>query len=395
MKDKKIAYLVTHPIQNQSPLLKFLSEDKDINLTVFFCSDYSIGDFKDPQFNVEIKWDVDLLDGYKYEFLPSIGSTNTVSSWRPFNYGLISRLLKGNYDVLWMHGYSRLFNILMIFAAKFFGIKVLIRDEATKVSANRGLVKRMLKVLFFSVISRVADGFLSIGTLNADYYRSYGVTENKIFNVPYVVDNNFFQKESAKALLTRESLRQDLNLEPARPIILYASKLTERKRAADLLQAVRLLYADIAVEVRPYLLIVGDGEQKEKLIEASTYFDEKFVRFIGFVNQTQLPAYYELADVFVLPSANEPWGLVVNEAMNAGIAVIVSDQVGSGPDLVKNNVNGHIFKSGDVHDLKEKLTDVLNDPIRCKSMGAESLKLISNWDFQAAKIGLKAYLRTL
>ena len=63
------------------------------------------------------------------------------------------------------------------------------------------------------------------------------------------------------------------------------------------------------MEVRPYLLIVGDGEQKEKLIEASTYFDEKFVRFIGFVNQTQLPAYYELADVFVLPSANEPWGV--------------------------------------------------------------------------------------
>ena len=395
MKEKKIAYLVTHPIQYQSPLLKFLSEDKDINLTVFFCSDYSIGDFKDPQFNLEIKWDVGLLDGYKYEFLPSIGSTNTVSSWRPFNYGLISRLLKGNYDVLWVHGYSRLYNILMMFAAKFFGMKVLIRDEATKVSANRGLVKRMFKALFFSIISRVADGFLSIGALNADYYRSYGVSENKIFSVPYVVDNKFFQKESANAFLTRESLRQDLNLEPARPIILYASKLTERKRAADLLQAVKLLYADITVDIRPYLLIVGDGDQKEKLIETATYLDEKFVRFIGFVNQTQLPAYYELADVFVLPSANEPWGLVVNEAMNAGIAVIVSDQVGSGPDLVRNNVNGHIFQCGDVHDLKAKLTDVLNDSIKCKSMGVESLKLISNWDFQAAKKGLKAYLRTL
>ena len=198
MKYKKIAYLVTHPIQYQSPLLRFLSKDKYINITVFFCSDFSIRNHMDKQFNQEIKWDTDLLSGYKYEFLPSIGSTNNVSNWRPFNYGLISRLLKGKFDVLWVHGYSRPFNILMILAAKCFGIKILIRDEATEVSANRGLLKRMAKVLFFSVMRRVVDGFLTIGKLNADYYRSYGVAENKMFNLPYVVDNNFFKKNLRK-----------------------------------------------------------------------------------------------------------------------------------------------------------------------------------------------------
>ena len=163
----------------------------------------------------------------------------------------------------------------------------------------------------------------------------------------------------------------------------------------DLMKATKLLYQDISVDVRPYLLVVGSGEQKDKMIEASACLDENFLRLIGFVNQSQLPDFYALSDVFVLPSANEPWGLVVNEAMCAGTAIIVSDQVGSGGDLVKNNINGHIFKCGDIVDLKEKLKDVLNEPIRCRSMGAESLKIISNWDFDAVKRGLKAYLKTL
>ena len=74
-----------------------------------------------------------------------------------------------------------------------------------------------------------------------------------------------------------------------------------------------------------------------------------------------------------MPSATEPWGLVVNEAMNAGRAMIVSDHVGCGPDLVRNGDNGFVFKAGNVADLSRVLREALASPERCAEMGRRSL----------------------
>ena len=93
------------------------------------------------------------------------------------------------------------------------------------------------------------------------------------------------------------------------------------------------------------------------------------IKFLGFKNQTELPAYYDLCDVFVLPSVYEPWGLVVNEVMNAGRAVIVSDQVGCGPDLVRPGENGYIFPAGDIAGLCGALKNILDNQQKCRAMG--------------------------
>ena len=119
------------------------------------------------------------------------------------------------------------------------------------------------------------------------------------------------------------------------------------------------------------------------------------MRFLGFKNQTELPAYYDLCDVFVLPSVYEPWGLVVNEVMNAGRAVIVSDQVGCGPDLVRNGENGFIFRAGDIGDLAEALTKVLENRERCRLLGRNSLKIMAAWGLEEDILGLKTALRAI
>ena len=116
------------------------------------------------------------------------------------------------------------------------------------------------------------------------------------------------------------------------------------------------------------------------------------MRFLGFKNQTELPAYYDLCDVFVLPSVYEPWGLVVNEVMNAGRAVIVSDQVGCGPDLVKPGENGYIFTAGDIAGLGWALHNVLNDQQKCRALGRKSLEIIDKWGIEEDVAGLKAAL---
>ena len=116
------------------------------------------------------------------------------------------------------------------------------------------------------------------------------------------------------------------------------------------------------------------------------------IKFLGFKNQTELPGYYDLCDVLVLPSVFEPWGLVINEVMNAGRAVVVSDQVGCGPDLVRPGENGLIFPAGDIAGLRQALLDLTGDPRKCRAMGRKSLEIINRWGFEEDVAGLKQAL---
>src|ERR1700722_7676796 len=114
----RLAYVVTHPIQYQAPLLKRIAAEPGIDLKVFFCSDISTRPFRDSEFNRQIHWDLPLLDGYEYEFLPALGATDQISFARPWNFGISERLDLGRFDALWVHGYARLFNWRAIGAAK-------------------------------------------------------------------------------------------------------------------------------------------------------------------------------------------------------------------------------------------------------------------------------------
>src|SRR5438445_10698521 len=103
----RLAYLVSHPIQYQAPLLRRIAREPDIDLTVFFGSDFSVKGYKDEGFGgVGVKWDVPLLGGYRHEFLPVLRDNATVSPTRPMNYGIASRLKgaagQAAFDALWV-----------------------------------------------------------------------------------------------------------------------------------------------------------------------------------------------------------------------------------------------------------------------------------------------------
>src|SRR5277367_1639261 len=108
----RLAYLVSHPIQYQAPLLRRIAEEPDIDLTVFFGSDFSVRGYKDEGFGVGVKWDVPLLEGYRYEFLPVVRDTTNPGTLTPLNRGILSRLRgskdAAGFDALWVHGYSSL-----------------------------------------------------------------------------------------------------------------------------------------------------------------------------------------------------------------------------------------------------------------------------------------------
>ena len=101
---------------------------------------------------------------------------------------------------------------------------------------------------------------------------------------------------------------------------------------------------------------------------------------------------YDLCDCFVLPSGLEAWGLVVNEVMCAGRAVIASDRVGAAPDLVRPGKNGAIFRTDDVDDLARAIREVIGDAGRLAAMGARSRAIIERWSFEEDVAGLRQAL---
>jgi glycosyltransferase involved in cell wall biosynthesis len=205
--------------------------------------------------------------------------------------------------------------------------------------------------------------------------------------MPYAVDNQFFQKKSMEAASGRAELIAELGLEPGRKVILFASKLQYRKHCDHLLEAYKRLVAEAGDRPAPCLVIVGDGEARAELEAAAAGMDG--VRFCGFRNQSELPRFFDLASVFVLPSRHEPWGLIVNEVMNAGRAVIVTDDVGCYPDLITNGVEGFVYPVGDVDALTEALRQVVWAPGLAERMGQAARKRINGWSFEEDVRGLR------
>jgi glycosyltransferase involved in cell wall biosynthesis len=140
---------------------------------------------------------------------------------------------------------------------------------------------------------------------------------------------------------------------------------------------------------------VGDGEERAALERQAKATGLAGIRFCGFRNQSELPRFFDLAMVFVLPSRHEPWGLIVNEVMNAARPAIVSDDVGCAPDLIEDGVNGCIYPVGDVSALTDALRRVLETPGAAERMGQRAGERIRNWGFEEDVQGLRQALASV
>jgi len=373
----KLAIIATHPIQYQTPLFRKIAQISEVDLMVYFCSDFGVKKKKDPGFGVSFKWDIPLLEGYKFKFLKNLSPfVNGNRLWMCFNPGIIKEILMGNYDALLIQGYVSFTNWLAFLLAKIKKIPVLFRGETVLHKESR--VKKVIKDIFLKLFFKKIDAFLTIGKRSKEFYLSYGIPEEKMFLTPYSIDNEFFinQREKEKKIFKTEM-----------PVILYVSKMTERKRPQD------LLFAFEKLKQKAFLLFVGEGRLRPLL---EKYVKEKKISnvvFVGFKNQRELAKYYLSADIFVLPSSYEPWGLVINEAMCFSLPVIATKETSAVDDLVFHGENGFIYKSGDVEKLAQYLDYLLSNPEIRKKMGRKSFQIISNWNYERCLEGLLSALK--
>ena len=388
----RLAYVVSHPIQYQAPMLRRLAREPDIDLIVFFASDHSVKGYADKGLGgVQVKWDVPLLTGYRYEFLPSIRHATGTNFWAPINRGFYRALKRGKFDAVWLHGYWSVNSISTMVAAKLLGIPVLERADSTLNDHLRSGFRLAIKRVFFSIVKHFIHAVLPVSSMNRDYWAHYLGPDFPSFMVPYAVDNTYFQSAIAIASCSREEFRQQLSLERDRPVILFASKLLSRKRCTDLIDAY-LGIRPTPGSKQPYLLIVGDGSERAACEAKIRAAGEADVRFFGFQNQSQLAPFYDLCDVFVLPSARDSFALTVNEVMNAGKTIIVSNDMGNQSDLITDGVNGKVFPAGNVEALRAAIVGVLGDDDGRHEMGRRSLERINQWSFEEDIRGLRKAL---
>lgn len=393
----RLAYVVSHPIQYQAELLRRIAAEPGIDLHVFYCSDFSLRSYQDAGFGVSVEWDVPLLEGYVSTILPRWRDTHKPSPTRPIARGFLREFLKGvngePFDALWVHGYSTVNAMHAMLAAKAMGIPVLLRTDSWLGERPRTANKLRLKRLFFDALRTLVHGILAVGQRNATYWEHYFGKDFPIFLMPYAVDNSYFARKTAEATSLRSQMQADLGLDPIRPVILYASKLIIRKHADQLLEA--FLQLRSSSTITPYLLFVGDGELRESLekrvAEAGAEDD---VRFTGFRNQSELPRFFDLSSVFVLPARHEAYGLIVNEAMAAGLPVVVSTDVGCADDLVCNGENGYVYPVGHIDALRDALAKTLL-PGERERMGQRSREIIAGWGYDEDIVALKQALRAI
>lgn len=386
-----LGVVTQHPIQYHSPLYRRYNESDRIEVTVFYCCRRGIESYEAEKLGgAEVEWDIPLLEGYESVFLENMSPKTPVEDgfFSLINPSIIRQLLEHDLDALSVHGHNFATYHIAILATRILGIPVFTSSD-THLGLERPLLKRLLRKPLLSLFYKNFEAFLAIGEMNREFYKAHGVDEEEIFHVPYTVDNDFFQQRTLEASEIPEFKRRE-RLHVERPVVLYVSKLMERKRPGDLLEAYRRL-RDRGGDAQ--LVFVGDGHQRalmERRADRSDYADD--IHFMGFRNQSELPQWYSIGDVFVLPSENEPWGVVVNEVMNAGTPVISTTDVGSAHDLVEPGQTGYLYEPGDVAALTGHLERILEDEQLRKKMGRNCLERIDNWSYDQAVEGMERAL---
>jgi glycosyltransferase involved in cell wall biosynthesis len=385
----RIAFVNTHPIQYFAPLYAYLNQTGEFAVTALYLSDFSVRGSLDAAFGQVVKWDVELLSGYDVRFVEGAGVRNEPAGFFSIIAPQIWReVSRGGFDALVVHGHTPAAALIAVAAAKWAGLPVFARGE-THLGLSRGLLKRLVRKPLMSAFYRSLSGVLAIGSANAAFYRAIGVPEERIFSMPYTVDNARFAKNSQLSDEQRREVRAGLGVTDDDPIVLYAAKLQARKHPDDLLRAAARLKDR---GIRFHVAMVGSGEMTAELVSLAARLGLENVHFHGFANQSVLPQIYGAADVFVLPSENEPWGLAVNEAMCAGLPIVASAEVGCVSDLVHAGINGQTFAAGDVEGLANGLHSILVDKETRHRMSAASRTIISRWSYVECAAGLQAAL---
>jgi len=384
----RLAVVLSHPTQYYSPWFQSLRASTSIEFRVFYLWDFGVEAKTDPEFGTPIRWDVDLLSGYDSEFVPNIAAHPGAESFYGFdNPGLTRRLAQWRPDALLLFGYNWASHLRAAFWARCHRVPILFRGDSTLIGRENPRARvRVALTLLFSQFS----AFLYVGAANKDYFRAFGVRPRKLVFSPHSVNAGLFDRDDPAHRAEAQRLRRGLGIGEKTKVVLFAAKLVPVKQPMLLLAAfLRLKPRDTA------LVFVGDGSEKPFLEAAASKGEaapgQNGIHFLPFANQSEMPSRYLLADIFVLPSRADSWGLAVNESMHMGVPALVSDRTGCQRDLVTDGETGWVFTFDDPSSLGSALSRALSDcedPLRRAAIRSAVGQRIAGYTYKQTTDGL-------
>jgi len=384
----KVAIVATHPIQYYAPWFAYLAENLDVDVRVFYLWDAGVAGRTDPGFGVPIVWDLPLLDGYAHEFVPNRSPFPGTDRFAGLlNPGLARRLLQFRPQAVLLTTYNNASIAQLLLQWRGRGEPLLFRGDSHRLVPRSGIAAGVKRRVVARVFRRFAAA-LYAGAANKEYFRLHGVPPEKQFYSPHAVDNRRFFAARDAAKTQARGLRREMGIPENYRVILFAGKFEAQKRPLDLLQAFQRMRPE-----RAALLFVGEGALEPKIRSQAAAGPPVYV--VPFQNQSLMPRAYAAADLLVLPSQSETWGLVVNEAMCLGLPAIVSSHVGCAYDLVVPDETGLVFPAGDVAALGEAITSALSDDARLRAWGENASRKVRQFGYRQATDGLVAALQSL
>ncbi|MEM9678889.1 MAG: glycosyltransferase family 4 protein [Bacteroidota bacterium] len=370
----KLAIITTHPIQYNAPLFKHLTTRGLVKPIVFYTWPQAIESVNDVKFGRTIRWDIPLLEGYKWMPVDNVSKRPNSKSYVGIdNPGLFDKVVAVNPDIVLVYGWNFKSHLKLI--RRLHGkIPVWFTGDSTLLNEH-SRIKRLVRRAMLGWVYSYIDKALYVGKQNKDYFKTHGLKAEQLIYFPHAVDNKRFSNQDDELNIQALKWRREIGLASDDRVLMYTGKFESVKNLDFLIRAFKTLGRDLYPN-RIKLLLVGDGLLKDDLVKQVSR--DTTIRFLPFQNQSKMPLVYRLGDIFVLPSKSETWGLAVNEAMACGRPVLVSDKVGCAIDLV-NKTTGRTFKSGDVSDFKIQLIELLNSDL--KQMGYFAREFIQMWSF--------------
>jgi glycosyltransferase involved in cell wall biosynthesis len=371
-----LAIFESHPVQYRAPVYQALQRLVPDRFHVFYATDVSLRGNRDVEFGKIITWDEPLLEGYpntvlkqeRGEPLKGFRSLHGRGLTRVFNQYKPKAILQTQF----LYEYD----LAVFFHACIRRIPIWIRQETQDEAFKRSRYKNILrKTIYRFLYSPVKTAFY-FGELNRRHLLRHGIPESHLIRAPYCTVDRFQDVSDEQFAAIRENCRVKHGIDKDKLVIAFFGKLIPKKNPKLLLQAAALLMEDLRRNTT--LLFVGSGLLEAEMKEQARTLEKDGIKsiFTGFINQSAIRDYYAATDVLVLPSRREgeTWGLVVNEALQAGCAVVVSDAVGCGPEF-RGWERVRIIPVGDAMTLARALEELVLLPRK----------------FDWAREGMKAY----
>lgn len=380
---KRLAIIVSHPIQYYAPLYQRLARRPDVALKVFFTWHSGSCPMRDPGFNLEIEWDIPLTEGYESELVPNVSPAAGMHHFFGLiNPSLIKRVLAWEPDIVHITGWAWCSHFLAMRDLAKLRVPTLFRGDSHLLDIqNRSGIRWTAKRILLKRVFSWPTAFLVVGSANKSYYTAFDVELDRLLPCTHSIDVNRFSDQSEMYEFEASEWRKALGVSPDQCVLLFAGKFEKKKCPLELMQAVRNLAKPNVV-----LVLVGDGELNGQVRNIAAAEPQMF-RVLPFQNQQRMPVVYRLGDLFVLPSAHgETWGLATNEALASARPVLVSDRVGCAQEIWDDSCN-RIFSWTEPETLSQNIAALTQNREVLVAMRAAALR--KSWSFDISETEIR------